>query len=585
MEEIREDVASRIDRLNQLLEDLQARVAALEKGQGAAAMPAPAADVTHAAAVGGPEGEVVLQSAESLVPLLGWALLGIAGAYLLRGLTESGVLAGWMGVSAAVFYAGWWLYFAARKGGDKPLFGVIHGLTGTLILIPMLWETAVRFKYISVQAASAILICFAIFGLAIGWRRNISPLVWIVTLASLAAATAIFRESHDAVLWCGTILAVALAVEFSACRDHWLSLRWVVAMAADLSVLLLMLLATWRADSSPSASVPATGMVLAMQIALLTIYLSSTVDRTIVRVLKITWFEVGQACVAFLISIGGALRVVGMTNVGTVSVGLFCLLGGVACYLVSFASLDRKQNLDRNFYTYSTFALLLVTVGCWVLLAGPWLTAAWVLLAVAALAAGLLWGRRALRIHSLAYLLAGVAGASLIQLATDRVFHQTQGGPAMLPAGYLIALSGVLACYVILLTFGRLGGSHWAGSITGVAVIALLCWGTAGLAAGWITGLSQSAPLRTALVTLMAIGVGWGGRRWNRSELQWMAYPLMGLAGFKLIAEDFQEERSIMLFASLILYGGGLILLHRLLHPRAVAEGKPLKRAAASGRS
>ncbi len=570
MEETREDVAARIDRLSQHVEDLQARVEALESRRVEAAQVVQSESVRPVSVAGVPEGEVVLEGAESLVPLFGWAVLGVAGAYLLRGLTESGVMPGWMGVSLAVLYAGWWLYFAARRGGDKPLYGAIHGLTGTLILLPMLYETAIRFKYISVEAASAILICFAIFGLAIGWRRSITPLVWIVTLGSLVAATVIFRDSHNAVLWCGTILAVAIGVEFSACRDHWLSLRWMVAMAADISVLLLTVLATWRADSTQATTVPPVGMVLAMQIALLTIYLSSTVDRTILRVLKITWFEVGQACVAFLIFFGGALRLAGTTKAGSVSVGMFCLVAGVACYMVSFASLERKRNLDRNFYTYSTFALLLVTVGCWVLLTGAWLTAAWVLLAVGALAAGLLWGRRALRIHSLAYLLAGVVGANLVPIATDRVFHQTQGALNM-PPGYLVLMAGLLACYFLLLRFGQRRTSHWAASITGVAVAAMLCWGAAGMAAGWITGLSQSAPLRTALVTAMAIAAGWGGRRWGRPEWQWMAYPLMLLAGFKLIAEDFQEERSIMLFASLIFYGGGLILLHRLLHPRMTA--------------
>jgi hypothetical protein len=49
----------------------------------------------------------------------------------------------------------------------------------------------------------------------------------------------------------------------------------------------------------------------------------------------------------------------------------------------------------------------------------------------------------------------------------------------------------------------------------------------------------------------------------------------MALAGVKLIAEDFQEGRSLIFVLSLLLFGAGLIVLPRLLRkrPRALAAG------------
>jgi hypothetical protein len=565
MEESRDAIVSRLDELNRMVGDLQRRVAVLERGDSAstaeysAEAPQPAPVEFH------PAGELVLERADSLVPLFGWALLGIAGAYLLRATTESGAIPRTVGVVAGIGYAAWWLFFAARKAAEKPSTSMVHGLTAALILVPLLLETTVRFHAISGLAASSIIVLFVLFGLAIAWRRNVTSIAWITTLAGLFTVTALFRETHDGVIWVAAVLAIAAAVEFSACRDHWLSLRWVVAITADLSVLMLSFLALRAVDPTTGIQPPASGMVLATQIALLTIYLSSTVDRTLLRGLTITWFEIGQAAVAFVISIGGALQVLGASKAGALGVGIFCLIGGTACYLVSFASLDHRDDRNRNFYTYSTFAVLLVTLGCWMLVPAGALAAVWAVLAVAALVAGLHWSRTTLRAHSLLYLLLAIAGAKLLQVAAARLL-KSNGSSLELPIPYILTLGGILACYFVISTLGKRLQPAWSDSIEQVIVAALACIGTAGAIAGWITlYISGAAPLRTALLTALAIVVAWAGKRYGHKELSWLAYPLMALAGLKVIADDLQEGKSLMLFLSLIFFGGGLVLLPRLL--------------------
>jgi hypothetical protein len=430
----------------------------------------------------------------------------------------------------------------------------------------MLWETTVRFHLISVPAASAILIVFAFLGLAIAWKRSITSIAWIVTLTALGSAMALFRESHDAASWVGTILLVAIAVEFSACRDHWLTLRWVVAVAADLTVLLLTIMTTMEPSSASSVAPAGAALVLGAQIALLTIYLSSTGDRTIVRRLPITRFEIGQAAVAFLISTLGALRLAGIDRAAAAGVGWFCISGAAACYLVSFSFFDRREGGNRNFVTYSTFALLLAIAGCWVLFDGTTLAGTWALLAVVSIAAAFLRDRDTLRFHSAAYLLLAVVSSQLAPQAMGRIIGNTARAGISPSTGYLLVLLSAALCYSVIVRLGQRAEPHWVDRVEATIAAALTCLGLAGLGASVLYDyVSPAAPLRTALVTAIALGAAWAGRRWRRPEFTWLAYPLMALSGFKLLTEDYQQGRSLTLFASLILFGGGLIVLPRLL--------------------
>ena len=249
---------ARVEELSQALDELRRRVAHLERSAAAEpaagqaqlrveepAQPHAPADLQPSVAALEMPGAAGVESAEwaaGLVPLFGWGLMGIAGAYLLRALTESGYLPGLLGVGLGVLYAAWWLFLAAHRASERPMFSIIHGLTAALIMVPMLWEMTVSFHLISATAASAVAVCFTVFGLAIGWRRNLTPIAWIATLAGLVTTTALFRETHDATVWAVSVLAMAAATEFAACRDHWLGLRWVVALAADFTGAVVTLL-------------------------------------------------------------------------------------------------------------------------------------------------------------------------------------------------------------------------------------------------------------------------------------------------------------------------------------------------------
>jgi hypothetical protein len=51
--------------------------------------------------------------------------------------------------------------------------------------------------------------------------------------------------------------------------------------------------------------------------------------------------------------------------------------------------------------------------------------------------------------------------------------------------------------------------------------------------------------------------------------LSWLVYPLMLLTGYRILMRDFSMGDTLSLFLSLLLFGGALVLL-----PKILAKGK-----------
>ena len=77
--------------------------------------------------------------------------------------------------------------------------------------------------------------------------------------------------------------------------------------------------------------------------------------------------------------------------------------------------LDRGGSLGRNFYTYSTFGILLVLAGSRILLAGVTASAVWSALAVGCIWAGVWFGRLTSQVHGGIYLLLALAGSGALR--------------------------------------------------------------------------------------------------------------------------------------------------------------------------
>jgi hypothetical protein len=516
--------------------------------------------------------ESISASPAALLPVLGRALLGLAGAYLLRAITESATVAPQLGVAIGLLYAILWLVWAARTPAARRLEAALHSLTAVLVLSPLLWEGTLRFHAVSTWAAGAILLFFTVFGLAVSWRKDLLIVATIVTLAGLGTAGALLIASHDVLPFTLVFLGIAAAVEVSACLNHWLSERWLAATAADLAILLATWLVTNERGLPPAYAPIPHSWLLTAQIALLAIYLSSTIVRTLLRGFTFTGFETAQCGLAFLISIGGGLRLAGEDPRLGPAMAILTLACAAACYVVSFTLLDRQVARSRNFYTYSTFGFLLAIVGSRILLVGGTADAVWSAAALACLWAGGYWGRLTLQVHGGLYLLLALTtSGALVQAAKFLLGEGTWPGENDVAIGAGALAAGL--CYALAVHYGR-GRGEWGFQAFRLAAAGTFAWLLAGISAGLLTAVyhgafgeaashAYCATLRTGIVAGSAILLAWVGSRWDYLELTRLVYPAMVIGAWRLVMEDLHQERKAALFLSLLIYGVALMALPR----------------------
>src|SRR5690348_8449138 len=140
------------------------------------------APIQAPAAVEPPRPPEPLDSPASVLPVLGRGLLGLARAYLLRTLAESGTLSPKMGLALGLIYAMLWLVSAVRTRSPHRLETAVSSLTSVLVLSPLLFEATTRFHTISTWTAGALLLGFTLFGLAVSWRKDLRIVATFATL-------------------------------------------------------------------------------------------------------------------------------------------------------------------------------------------------------------------------------------------------------------------------------------------------------------------------------------------------------------------------------------------------------------------
>jgi hypothetical protein len=548
---------------------------------GHAALPAAEESQARTAPVGESEdGPGILDSPSSLLPAIGRGLLGLSGAYLLRALTEAGTFSSKIGVGVGLAYAMMWLLWAARTPGGRRLEAGLHGVTGALVISPLLFEATTRLHAISTWMAAGVLLAFALFGLAVSWRKDLSIVCTFATLASLGTSAALLLSTLDVLPFTFVFLAIALAMEVSACLNHRWNERWIAAAAADLAVLLATWLVT-REHGLPQGYAPIPHAVLmAAQVALLAIYLSSTIVRTLLRGFTFTWFETAQCALAFLISVGGGLQLTSHDPIAAPALAVLALVCAAACYLVSFLILDDGgMQHGRNFHTYSTFGILLALAGSRILLSGAAASVAWSVLAVAAIWVGGIYLRLTLKVHGTIFLVLALAASSAIEQAVGLLLGSRTwpgGAPWAIWSGALTAA----LCYLIGTRHGAAVTPSWSSRALRVLIAGTSVLLAAGIAAGLLTSgyhrvfgeqatHAYCASLRTLVLSAAALLLAWGGLRWNRVEFSRLVYPVMALGAYRMIGVDLQQDRAPALVLSLLLYGGALMVLPKLIRARA----------------
>ena len=540
-----EEATHQVEQLILAIEDLRRRVEALEHPCVSAKLSAAPQWELTPAAVESNASEI----SSGLLAGIGRVLLGIAGAYLLRAVTEASLVPRLIGTLAGVLYACAWLV-PWRTGKDDRWAATLHGLTASAILAPLLWEATIRFHTVAPSTAAAVLAMFIVLGQILAWRRELSPLAGIVALAGSATALALLVATLDPLPFSAALVVAAAVVEYGAYRGRVLGMRWIVAVAADFGAFLLVYLLT-RPQGLPEGYAPIPlAAVFAIQWALATIYLASISVRTLARALDVLWFEIGQLVIVVVLAIGSMLRFLHGTDVALV-IGAGCLAAAAGCYAASGTA--QARGLHRNYHVYATFALLLAIAGSRLLMTGLLVALLWSAMALVAIWFGERRGSNMLRIHSALYLVAAAAASGLMNWS-----------PAI-SAAALMATSTALA-YLLILRLRAGKTLAWSERAPSAIVGGLLCWSLVALA----TPLGGTR--RTVAISAMAIVLAWLGSRWGLKELVWLLVPWMAFGAIKLILEDFAQGQSATLFVSLLVYGAALIALPRLLRRPAAAK-------------
>ena len=89
------------------------------------------------------------------------------------------------------------------------------------------------------------------------------------------------------------------------------------------------------------------------------------------------------------------------------------------------------------------------------------------------------------------------------------------------------------------------------------------------------TDASRLSVVRTVVICLLALILGFGGSRLKRVELLWVAYVAIAFGTLKLVFEDLRFGNTASLVASLLSYGLILILIPRLTRQKIETLDRP----------
>ena len=495
------------------------------------------------------------------IALVGRTCLVLAGAFLLRALTDTGRLPTTTGVWIGLAYASVWLGLAAVRGRRG---GLVHGVTSLVIALPLVAEAATRFHVLGAAGSAITLAVVAMGALLVAWKRRL-------ILLSLAAIFGLAGTALVTAISLGAFLAPTLAVVIAgiaACGvgtdRRWVVLAWFAAFSADMAALLLAV----RASAAiPLDSAPGSLLTLALVGAgFVCLFLWQTRRPPA----EAGVFEATQTVAALAIAIGAAIPIARAAGIDTHVISVPALLSGVALFVYAFAVVSRKGGRAQFYYVGMTaFGLSLAGTA---LSVGPPIRT--ILLAAAAIGATSLAVRQTQPMLALQGTVTAVAAAisgGLVSLVSEVWLT----GPRVWPEADVNVWIVLVATLIVVLVPRSLRHEQPSPTAT-VARLALALTLAAGsstvvvLALGpWLAGASPDAGVTATIksVTLAAATfvTAFASRAPRFRELSWLTYALMAAGGLKIAVEDFPRSSPSTLFVALAAFGLVLIAVPKIL--------------------
>jgi len=486
-----------------------------------------------------------------VVGSLAKAVLGLAGAFFLRAGTESGWLPHSAGVLAAFVYALVWLFIAGRIANLDQAASPIYALTSATMFLGLVWENTVHSAILSPSVATLAIVAYLGVGELVALVRHANQIAAVTVASMVSLSLGLFVATHNLIPFDISLLCVAALSEFAACRGRRLGQRWMAALGADFAVLITAWIFS-QAATLPEGYAPYSQLsVLAIQLALVLIYLGSTLYRALTTQVAITAFEIGQNGIAIGLFILGQ---VDMAPIGTphVLVGYICAVIALGAYAASIF-LARKH-AQRTSVAFGVFGLALLTFATSVL----WPPDVRVF-TLSILGAAIAWlgkheRQMIFEVQAPVYLFAATLASGLMAISaqslTDLIVPR---------ADHLVAL---LATAAAVATAYALAGSSRPDRSR---IPPLLC-------AALLGSLFVATSLRLGLICLAAVG----SARWGMSshsygdgqEWVWLSYALMLYGAWRILVENLPGGGPGAAALSLLVYGSTLLLLTRILRSR-----------------
>lgn len=534
-----------------------------------------------------PEADVQLLpgSPMEVMALVGRVCLILAGAFLIRALSDAGRLPLPAGVALGLAYGVLWAVQADRAGAaGRRLAASFYAVTAGLIAFPLLLEATVKFHVLSPGLAAAGLLGVMVLFAAVCWRRDVHGLFWASTLAGLATGFALMLATAALEAFTSVFLLLGAGSLWLTYGRRWHGIRWPVALVADLAVFALTSLVAWSGGPPEAYRHLVPGRAVALGLGLVAVYLGSLAVRILQRHRAVNPFEVVQAGVVLLVGFGGAVRAAQAGGGGAVWLGVLAFLAGAACYALAFDFVEQQRDTGGNFAFFSTIALAFVVASCLIALSGSVRIFGLTLLGLFSVGLARRFGRDVLLAHGTAALAVAALASGLVGRSLE-VFLRPAQVPAEPFGGAAFAVLAALGSAHAAAVWGRGSeGAGWARRLPSFLLAALFLLGGSALAMALLTRAVAGDPpepaamavTRTAVLAVAAVLLAGLGRVAPASEAAWLVYPVLGLAGLKLLVEDFAKGRPLTLFLALGLLGAALVLAPRLLKGRgAPGEAGP----------
>ena len=522
-----------------------------------------------------------LQTA-NIFPLIGRAMLGIAGAYLLRAIAEAGLVPNGVAAAAGIAYALGWLVWAVRAPRQSAIVPLVYAGTSAMILMPMLWEETLHFRVFAPATTSGVLAAFAIVAVLLEWRRDTSPVLWVALCATTAASIVLSVATRAMLPFVLVLLLVVLLCEGARALGRSRPMWPLVALAADATVWAMMFIYNGpqnaRADY-PELSVAA---LLFPALMLFAISAASVAGRVFARGYKIGAAEIVQVMIAFGLAV---LSVLYFAPSVEKILGYACLALSAMTYAACFLSL-RHLAEPRDFRVFSAWsAALLIAGALWSL---PH-AAAGIAFAIAGTAAYFVAERMDLPILDLPVLeLQGAVFLCAAALVSDAAGHLIGALAGAQPDRPVLAVWMVGGCAAAAYFAGKDGaGAGWTRQMLQLVAALLGVSATAAIAVHGMLTVARFAIaldghhiafLRTLVISIVSLALAFAGSRWGRITMMRLAYVALALLAVKLIFEDMRHGHMEFIAGSIFLFAVTLIAVPRLVrvgaNSRAASQGE-----------